>query len=82
MAIPNWLKTHQHNKLSPSTQEPQYLTPSDIVAAKAAKFKLNIVKNIWIGAGLSMIAVPLIQWVLPVSMLATFLSFMILDETP
>ncbi|PCI48108.1 MAG: hypothetical protein COB51_05265 [Moraxellaceae bacterium] len=81
MTILNWLKTHQH-KLSPSAQDPQYLAPSDIVTAKAVKFKLNVVKNIWIGAGLSMIAVPLIQWILPVSMLATFLSFMILDETP
>lgn len=48
---------------------------------KKHRFKMDVVKNIWIGSGLVMICIPYLYAVFPMMLLATFLSFMILDET-
>jgi len=75
----NKLKSYLLKRIA-APQKTRYKSPSNISSSKTTKFKLNMVKNIWLVTGLFMIAVPLIQWILPASMLATFLSFMILDE--
>ena len=40
----------------------------------------DMVKNFWIVAGLVMAAVPLLPWIVAVSLFTTFVSFMYLDE--
>ena len=43
--------------------------------------KRDIVKNLWISAGLLMLAYPVLPFVVGLSLFMTFLSFLILDET-
>lgn len=45
------------------------------------KRKQNIVKNIWISAGLVMLALPAIPLVVALALFTTFISFVVLDET-
>lgn len=44
--------------------------------------KQRIVRGLWFAALLLMLAFPLLHLVVPVSLLTTFISFAILDETP
>ncbi|MCW8193930.1 hypothetical protein F6455_03910 [Proteobacteria bacterium 005FR1] len=43
--------------------------------------KKEIVKSVWIGSGLVMLAFPALPLIVALSLLTTFLSFVILDET-
>lgn len=43
--------------------------------------KLEVVKSVWIGSGLIMLAFPALPFVAALGLLTTFLSFVILDET-
>ena len=43
--------------------------------------KQNMVKNLWIGMGVVMIALPSLSFIAALSLLTTFVSFIILDET-
>lgn len=45
------------------------------------KRKQSIVKSLWIAAGLTVAAFPLLHLLIFITMLTTFLSFSILDET-
>lgn len=45
------------------------------------RLKRNRVKNLWIGTSLLMLCFPLLPFVLVISLLTSFLSFAILDET-
>lgn len=42
----------------------------------------EVVKNFWLVAGAAMIALPLLHWIVAVSLFTTFVSFMYLDEAP
>lgn len=42
----------------------------------------EMVKNFWLVAGAAMIAMPLLHWIVAVSLFTTFVSFMYLDEAP
>ncbi|MGQ9424534.1 hypothetical protein ACXYTJ_01125 [Gilvimarinus sp. F26214L] len=44
--------------------------------------KKEIVKSVWIGSGMVMLAFPTLPFIAALSLLTTFLSFVILDETP
>lgn len=43
--------------------------------------KQEIVKSVWIGSGVMMLAFPALPFIVALSLLTTFLSFVILDET-
>lgn len=43
--------------------------------------KREIVKSVWIGSGLVMLAFPALPLIAALSLLTTFVSFLILDET-
>lgn len=40
------------------------------------------VKTFWIVAGFAMLAMPLLHWIVAVTLFTTFVSFMYLDEAP
>lgn len=42
----------------------------------------EMVKHFWLVAGAAMIALPLLPWIVAVSLFTTFVSFMYLDEAP
>ncbi len=44
--------------------------------------KLQIVKSLWVSAGIVMLAFPLLSVTCGIGLLTTFISFCILDETP
>lgn len=46
------------------------------------KRKQSLVKSIWITSGLIMLTNPVLPFIAALSLLTTFLSFVILDETP
>ncbi len=48
---------------------------------RAYQKKREIVKSVWIGSGLLMLVFPVLPLVAALSLLTTFLSFVILDET-
>ena len=45
------------------------------------KKKQAIVKNLWIGSGLLMLLIGLLPYLVAATLLTTFISFVILDET-
>lgn len=42
----------------------------------------EMVKNFWLVAGIAMMALPLLHWIVAVSLFTTFVSLMYLDEAP
>jgi hypothetical protein len=56
----------------------------NLARRRTAKYKRkqSLVKSIWITSGLIMLTNPVLPFIAALSLLTTFLSFVILDETP
>ncbi len=57
------------------------LKPTDRRHTRRYRAKKRIVRDLWIGVGLTMLAVPHIGAVIILGLMGTFLGFAILDET-
>ena len=68
--LPDWAQNHT----------PDANHPYRRLFTRRHKVKRNLVKNIWIGAGLVMLINPVLHILLAIVLSVTFLSFAILDE--
>ena len=81
MNLFDWL---QHQVLPEWTRDesPDHRHPHKRRFTPGYRRKKGIVKNLWIGSGLLMIILATPALMLALAMGTTFLSFVILDETP
>jgi hypothetical protein len=69
--LPDWVRRRRND---PSHSHGRRFTPR-------YRKKKEIVRSVWIGSGLMMLVFPALPFIVALSLLTTFLSFVILDET-
>lgn len=69
--LPEWVSSRRND---PSHSHGRRFTP-------CYRKKKDLVRVVWIGSGLKMLAFPVMPFIAVLSLLTTFLSFGILDET-